>query len=127
VTANGATVLIVDRDSGRARTLARQVETAGSTAIVTRHLADALVQVAITEPDLAIVALGTWPGTQTSLTALRAVAPEIEIVFTGTFCSDDDTIAPVLDDGALYMPTISSMCVEALVRRRMAERTREDW
>lgn len=124
MTASEATVLIVDRDTKRARELARQVESAGSMAVVARHLADALVYASTVKPDLAIIALGTWPSTRASLAALRALGPGTEILLTGDFSGDDDTIASVLDDGALYQPTISRLHLEAHLYRRRTERKR---
>lgn len=117
------TILIVDRDTMRGRALARRVESTGSTAIVARHLADAFVHAATGKTDLAIVALGALPSTHASLTALRALAPETEILFTGD-SSGDDTIESILDDDALYRPAISWSRIEALLCRRMAERKR---
>jgi hypothetical protein len=95
----------------------------GNTAKLATHLADALVQIAVEEPDLVIIALGTWPSTRTSLSALHAVAPGLEILFTGSF-ADDESIEAVLNEGACYMQTISQACIESFLARRVLERAR---
>jgi DNA-binding response OmpR family regulator len=110
------TVLILDFETARASLVARRLESECCIVTVAKRLDDALVRVAIAEPDLVIVTFGTTSSPHSTITTLRALAPHIEILFTGPLLNEHD--ARVLDDGASYLPTISRSRIEAIINGR---------